>query len=89
MKIIDVLPYSLAAKALFLANYPAIAEFDSRFAEPYLSNTLDPALDSASHIIGPLSLQNQNQGDTEARNLLMDAVLPILKSLNYKVGQCI
>ena len=89
MKIIYVLPYSLAAKALLLANLPALVEFDNQFADPYIAHVLDPAIDSAAHIIGPLSLQNRNQSDTEARNLLMDQVLPLLKSLSYKVGQCI
>ena len=89
MKLIHVLPYSLAVRTLFQAHYPAIADFDKRYADPFLDHTWQPEITDVENIIVPLGLQHQNQADTDARNLLMDQVRPFINLLEYKILACI
>ena len=89
MKIEDVVPYSLAVRALFDANYDALIAYDDQFTAPYKADTWQPKIDAASTIIITLGKRKQNKENTKKRNAFMDNLTPILKDLQYRIGLCI
>ena len=89
MKIEDVVPYSLAVRALFDANYDALILYDDQFTAPYKADTWQPKIDAASGIIITLGKRNQNKENTKNRNIYMHNLTPILKDLQYRIGLCI
>lgn len=89
MKIADVVPYSLAVRALFDANYTALFGYDDQFENPYKADVWQPKIDAANGVVVTLGKREQNQADTKTRNKYMDNLSPILKDLEYRIGLCI
>jgi len=89
MKFQLVLPFSLATKALFDANYNALIAFDDSFKNPYAQNIWKPIIDDVSHLVGTLPKMNQNKEDTKIRNQVMRTMTAPLAVLEYKINACI
>ncbi len=88
IKIILVGRFSGALKLIYDDNKEEIIAFDEDFDDPFETEIWEPLIAEANNIIDTSGLRGINKEDTQRRNDYMDAELPILDELEYKIKAC-
>ncbi|MEI6816063.1 MAG: hypothetical protein WCL14_05595 [Bacteroidota bacterium] len=89
MKLMYVVGFSMSAKGVYDDNKVAVDLFDPSLAGTFETIVWVPQINAVTGMLSTRNLMQLDEGKTILRDGFLDAMIPVLKNLDYKLDLCI